>query len=99
MKRQTFEQMLSTMNNGDLLDIYLEIDSHIVPATGYAHRFCRKVNRLIDKGELCINPNSYRKVYLPTLVKALHKEMASRYAKNIIYGVTTNDDIEIDGEI
>ena len=38
------------------------------------------MNRMIDKGELCINPTTYRKVYLPTLAKAVQKEMARRYA-------------------
>ena len=72
-KTMTLEQLLAKTSDGDLLDI------QEVPATGYAHHFCRKVNRMIDKGELCINPTTYRKVYLPTLAKAVQKELASRY--------------------
>lgn len=34
---------------------------------------------MIDQGKLCINPSAYRKVYLPTLAKAVQKEMAHRY--------------------
>lgn len=83
MARKTLEQLLTSTSDGTLLDIYEELSSGVVPATGYAHSFCRKVNRLIDQGELCINPTTYRKVYLPTLAKALFKEMANRHAFTI----------------
>lgn len=75
----TLEQLLKKTSDGDLMDIYNEIHSQVVPATGYAHDFCRKVNRMIDKGTMCINPTTYRKVYLPTLVKVVEKELARRY--------------------
>lgn len=78
-KTMTLKQLLSNTSDGDLLDIQEELLSGVVPATGYAHSFCRKVNRMIDKGELCINPTTYRKVYLPTLAKAVQKELARRY--------------------
>ena len=78
-KIMTLEQLLDNTADGDLLDIQEELTSGVVPATGYAHSFCRKVNRMIDKGELCINPTTYRKVYLPTLAKAVQKELAHRY--------------------
>lgn len=78
-KTMTLEQLLSKTSDGDLLDIQEELLSGVVPATGYAHSFCRKINRMIDKGELCINPTTYRKVYLPTLAKAVQKELAHRY--------------------
>ena len=78
-KTMTLEQLLAKTSDGDLLDIQEELLSGVVPATGYAHSFCRKVNRMIDKGELCINPTTYRKVYLPTLAKAVQKELARRY--------------------
>ena len=78
-KTMTLEQLLAKTSDGDLLDIQEELFSGVVPATGYAHSFCRKVNRMIDKGELCINPTTYRKVYLPTLAKAVQKELARRY--------------------
>lgn len=79
-KSLTLEALLTKTEDGVLLDIQLELMSGIVPASGQAHQFCRKVNRMIDKGELCINPTTYRKVYLPTLAKAVQKEMARRYA-------------------
>ena len=82
----TLEQLLKKTSDGDLMDIYNEIHSQVVPATGYAHAFCRKVNRMIDKGTMCINPTTYRKVYLPTLVKVLEKELARRYATAITIG-------------
>ena len=78
-KSLTLEGLLTKTEDGVLLDIQLELMSGIVPASGQAHQFCRKVNRMIDKGELCINPTTYRKVYLPTLAKAVQKEMARRY--------------------
>lgn len=78
-KTMTLEQLLIKTSDGDLLDIQEELLSGVVPATGYAHSFCRAVNRMIDKGELCISPTTYRKVYLPTLAKAVQKELARRY--------------------
>lgn len=75
----TLEVLLTKTADGELLDIQLELLSGLVPSTGYAHSFCRKVNRMIDQGELCINPTTYRKVYLPTLAKAVQKELARRY--------------------
>ena len=83
---KTLEQLLSKTQDEELIDIYNEIASAVVPATGYAHSFCRKVNKLIDKGELCINPTTYRKVYLPTLVKAVQKELAFRYVEQVLVG-------------
>ncbi len=76
---QTLEQLLKVTPDEELIDIQTEIMNAVVPATGYAHGFCRKVNKMIDKGTLCINPTTYRKVYLPTLVKAVQKELARRY--------------------
>lgn len=78
-KPMTLEQLLTKTPDSVLLDIQEELLSTVVPATGPSHRFVRHVNRMIDKGELCINPTTYRKVYLPTLAKAVQKEMASRY--------------------
>lgn len=84
----TLEKLIEKTSDGDLLDIYQEIHSQVVPATGYAHAFCRKVNKMIDNGTLCINPTTYRKVYLPTLVKVVTKELASRYAGAILNGTS-----------
>lgn len=77
----TLEQLLKKTDDGVLLDIQEELLSGVVPATGPSHCFVRHINRMIDKGELCINPTTYRKVYLPTLAKAVQKEMARRYTK------------------
>lgn len=75
----TLEVLLKKTEDGVLLDIQTELISGIVPATGNAHKFCRKVNRMIDQGKLCISPTTYRKVYLPTLARAVQKELARRY--------------------
>lgn len=90
-RKKTLEELLTKTEDGELLDIQLELLSGIVPATGYAHGFCRKVNKMIDKGELCINPSSYRKVYLPTLAKAVQKELARRYTQALLNGVAEPD--------
>ena len=90
MSTMTLEELLRNADDGELLDIYNELNSYVVPATGYAHAYCRKVNKMIDQGNLCINPTSYRKVYLPTLAKAVLREMANRYA-NYCYHMKTID--------
>jgi hypothetical protein len=82
----TLEQLLRVTPDEELIDIQIEIMNAVVPATGYAHGFCRKVNKMIDKGTLCINPTTYRKVYLPTLVKAVQKELACRYVEKVRMG-------------
>lgn len=83
---QTLEQLLKVTSDEELIDIQIEIMDAVVPATGFAQGFCRKVNKMIDKGTLCINPTTYRKVYLPTLIKAVQKELASRYVINVMVG-------------
>ena len=83
---QTLEQLLKVTPDEELIDIQIEIMNAVVPATGYAHSFCRKINRMIDQGTLCINPTTYRKVYLPTLVKAVQKELARRYVEKVLVG-------------
>lgn len=85
-KAMTLEQLLRKTDDEVLLDIQEELLTGVVPATGPSHNFVRHVNRMIDKGELCINPTTYRKVYLPTLAKAVQKEMARRYT-NVLKGV------------
>ena len=82
----TLEELISKTPDGELYDIFCELDSGVVPATGYSREFCRKVNRMIDRGHLCINPTTYRKVYLPTLAKVLYREMSRRYAECVRYG-------------
>lgn len=86
MKIMTLEQMLERIEDGNLLDIQTELLSGVVPTTGYAHSFCRKVNRMIDQGQLCINPTTYRRVYLPTLAKVVQRELARRYVDCIKAG-------------
>lgn len=81
----TLEQLLEKEQDGVLLDIQLELKSGIVPATGYAHSYCRKVNSMIDQGKLCINPTTYRKVYLPTLARAVQRELANRYIWHLLH--------------
>lgn len=90
-KTMTLEKLLEVTQDGVLLDIQLELLSAVVPASGYAHKFCRKVNKMIDRGELCINPSTYRKVYLPTLAKAVQRELARRYTQALINGVAEPD--------
>lgn len=76
----TLEELLMKEDDGVILDIYNELESCVVPATGYAHAYCRKVNKMINAGNLCTVRDKYRNVYLPTLSKAIFKEMARRYA-------------------
>jgi len=79
----TLEQVLQNVPDYDLIEMFLSVKYGIVPATGTVRKFCRKINTLIDKGEMCIGPN-YRKVYLPTLAKAINAELARRYAERIL---------------
>jgi hypothetical protein len=76
----TLEQLLQKEHDDIILDIYMELESRVVPATGYAHAYCRKINKLINAGELQTIPDKYRNVYLPTLSKMIFKEMSRRYA-------------------
>lgn len=78
------EQLLRKESDGVLLDIQSELMSGVVPATGYAHQYCRKVNKMIDAGAMCINTTSYRRVYLPTLAKAVQRELANRYVRYLL---------------
>lgn len=104
MTTMTLEQLLTTAADGELLDIYNELHSCVVPATGYAHAYCRKVNKMIDEGKLCIRQDTYRKVYLPTLAKAVLKEMANRYAnycyhmKTVELGSRNEEEVKTDGD-
>ena len=91
-KIMTLEELLKVTPDGVLLDIQNELLENVVPASGYAHKFCRTVNKMIDKGELCINPTTYRKIYLPTLAKAVQKEFARRYTMVLMTGVAKPDE-------
>ena len=79
----TLEALLQREDDATILNIELELLSAKVPATGFAHSYVRKVNRMIDAGECCINPTTYRKVYLPTLARCVQREAARRWT-NII---------------
>lgn len=79
MAKYDLERLLRFTDDKELLDVYDELESGKVPATGYAHGFCRKINRMVDAGDLCVSDGKYRHVYLPTLSKALYKELAHRY--------------------
>lgn len=85
------EQLLMREPDSVLLDIQLELLSGRVPATGYAHSYNRKVNRMIDAGELCMDPFKYRKIYLPTLARAVQREMARRYVNVLLNGKICED--------
>lgn len=87
----TLEELLTTTPDEVLLDVELELLAAVIPATSKTQELRRKVNKMIDKGELCINPNTYRKVFLPTLAKAVHKEMARRYTQALLNGVAEPD--------
>lgn len=91
MKVMTLEELLMKTPDGTLLDIELELLSAVVPATSKTQQFRKEINRMIDRGTLCINPNAYRKVFLPTLAKAVHKEMARRYTQALLNGVAEPD--------
>ena len=102
-KIMTLEELLMHTPDGTLLDMQLELLRAVVPTTGATHNFRRKVNKMIDRGELCINPTTYRKVYLPSLAKAVQREMARRYTQALIHGVAEPDkdyeQLEIDTKI
>lgn len=75
------ETYLQNVSDETLLKVEDELLSCVVPATGTAHSVIRSINKQIDKGTMCINATTYRKVYMPTFAKAVHKEMARRYHK------------------
>lgn len=79
----TLEQVLQNVSDYSLIEMFLSIKCGIVPATSTVRKFCRKINKLIDEGKVCIGP-SYRKIYLPTLAKAINAELARRYAERIL---------------
>ena len=85
MRTMTIEKLMGNTDDRELLDIYLELESGKVPSTSYAHDFCRKVNRMIDDGELSVKQEGFRHIYLPSLRKLLYKEMARRYAVDLYY--------------
>lgn len=99
MRTMTLEELLMKEDDKTLLDIYTELESCVVPATGYAHAYCRKINKMINAGKLCTVRDKYRNVYLPTLSKMIFKEMARRFAmscyntKTLTTNVTPNEEV------
>ena len=75
----TIERVLQLAKDEDLVAIQREIRSKVIPKSGAAHSFCRRINRLIDQGKVEINPFSYRHMYLPSLVKFVSAEISARY--------------------
>lgn len=76
----TITELLAKAPDSEIMAMYEELESGIVPATSACRKFISRVNRMIDQGNICINPSSYRKIYLPGLSKLLCAEMAKRYA-------------------
>lgn len=79
----TLEELLNREQEYVLIDMAEELLVGVVPATGYTHQYVRKVNKMIDDGDLCINSQTYRKVYLPTFAKAVNKELARRFVNHV----------------
>jgi len=84
----TLDRLLARLSDDTLLDIHEELSSGIVPSNGHSHTLCRTINKKIDAGTMCINEDTMRKVYLPTLSKMVYREMASRYSR-LIQGLPT----------
>lgn len=79
-KTMTVQQLLAKAPDEKIMYMYEELESGIVPTTSACRQIIRQINRMIDRGTLCINPSSYRKIYLPSLAKLVYAEMATRYA-------------------
>lgn len=86
---KTIREYLAEESNERLLKIEKELLTGVLPADGEANKYCREINRKIDKGELCINPFKYRKVYMPTLSKMVQRELASRYYRLMVGSIDT----------
>lgn len=84
---KTLEQFLSEQTDNTLIEVQTEILSGVVPKKGAAHTMCRAINKQIDQGYLKINQFTYRKVYLPSLAKAVDRELSRRYVQLIVSGV------------
>lgn len=76
----TVQQLLAKAPDETIMDMYEELESGVVPTTSACRQMIKRANRMIDQGKLCINPSTYRKIYLPSLAKLVYAEMASRYA-------------------
>ena len=88
----TLNSLLALEKDNELIDIQLELRSGIVPKDGKAHTYRRKINKMMDAGELCINQSTYRKVYLASLAKAVQNELARRYTEMILNNEANKED-------
>ena len=79
MSKLTLEQLLNKTPDKHLKIMYYEITTDVIATNSEVHEFVSKINRLIDRGELCINTNNYRHIYTPTVIRAVYKELARRY--------------------
>lgn len=86
-KIEHLEAFLTEQEDNTLIGIQTELLSGVVPSKGEARMMCRKINKLIDQGNLKINQHTYQKVYLPSLAKAIDRELARRYVQMVIDGV------------
>lgn len=84
---QTLEDYIAKQSDNTLIDIQTELLTGNVPKKGAARTMCRQINKLIDQGTLKINQYTYRKVYLPSLAKAVDRDLARRYVESVIDGV------------
>lgn len=76
----TVQELLSKAPDEKIMEMYEELETGVVPTTSACREMIKRVNRMIDRGTLCINPSTYRKIYLPSLAKLVYAEMAKRYA-------------------
>lgn len=90
-KTMTVQQLLAKAPDEKIMDMYEELESGVVPTTSACRQMIKQVNRMIDQGTLCINPSSYRKIYLPSLAKLVYAEMATRYAWDMQHKFEVHD--------
>lgn len=79
-KTMTVQQLLAKAPDEKIMEMYEELECGVVPATSACRKMIRQINHMIDQGTLCINPSTYRKIYLPSLARLVYAEMAMRYA-------------------
>lgn len=83
---KTLEEYLAKLPTAQLVDVEDELLNDIIPSTGYARELYRTINKMIDAGTLCINPSQYRRVTIPALTRAVHREAARRYINALRQG-------------
>lgn len=79
-RTMTVQQLLAKAPDEKIMEMYEELEAGVVPTTSACRMMIKRINRMIDQGTLCINPSTYRKIYLPSLAKLVYAEMAKRYA-------------------